>query len=296
MKSLFIASTQYGLSEIASEAIFWSGITSKISEAAEQGANLIIFPEYVTAHLLSLEKLKTHKESYGYLDEYTGKYVDFFQRSSREWNMIILGGTHICKEENGFVNKAFLFFPDGRIETQNKLHLTPEEKKYGSLIEGDELHIFDSEWGKIAILTCYDIEFPELARFAADRGVELILCPSYTDAASGYHRIRHCCQARAIENQLFVALSGVVGTLAEGRPQLDQGYCQAGVFSPCDIPFSDDGVVLLGELNRDMVIVAEIDFAKLRENRVHGVVSPFYDRRPALYEKESRRRFNKVKL
>jgi predicted amidohydrolase len=290
MKNLTIATTQYGLKDIRSEEQFWTGITDKVRDAAERGAAIIVFPEYMTAHLLSLEPTMLHDEACHHLDQYTEKYVQFFQQQSRERNITILAGTHICKiDNNEYANKAFLFFPDGRIETQSKLHLTPEEQIRWPLAAGDELNVFDTEWGKMSILTCYDIEFPELARVAALRGAELLLCPSYTDNEFGYYRVRHCCQARAIENQVFVVLSGLVGALSEDRPQVDQGYCQAGVFTPCDLPFKEDGIVQVGEFNEDMTVLAEADFRKLRENRERGTVAPFYDRRPELYEQEYRK-------
>ncbi|WP_141504874.1 carbon-nitrogen hydrolase family protein [Paenibacillus luteus] len=287
MNILTVAVAQYSLSDVPSEEAFWTGLALKIRKAAENGADLIVLPEYMTAHLLSFQPELSHEEACLHLDEYTGEYRSFFQRSSRELNVMILGGTHICREGERFVNKASLFFPDGRIEEQNKLHLTPEERMRWPLSEGDKLNIIETKWGRWAILTCYDIEFPELSRFAAEQGVELILCPSYTDTAYGYHRVRYCCQARAIENQLFVALSGIVGSLPEQRPQIDQGYCQAGLFSPCDMPFTASGLIGAGRLNEDEVVLGELDFSLLHENRTNGAVAPFYDRRPALYEKLS---------
>jgi predicted amidohydrolase len=291
MKNLTIATTQYGLTDIANEEQFWSGISAKIRDAAEQRAELIVFPEYLTAHLLSLEPTMMHDEACHYLDQHTDKYLRFFGQQSKEWNIAILGGTHICRENSQFVNKAFLFFPDGRIEMQSKLHLTPEEQIRWPLTAGDELNVFDTEWGRISILICYDIEFPELARVAALRGAELLLCPSYTENSYGYHRVRHCCQARAIENQVFVVLSGLVGALSEDRNQVDHGYSQAGVFTTCDTPFFEDGIIQVGEVGRDMTVFAKLDYSLLRENRARGGVAPFYDRRPALYEQELRKTF-----
>jgi predicted amidohydrolase len=288
MTKLTIASIQYGLVEIHSVEQFWDGLAAKIKEAVAQGVDLLIFPEYVTAHLLSLVPVIGYPEACRYLDSFTSTYRDFFKTSSRETNMVILGGTTIIKEQDGYVNQASLFFPDGHIAVQNKLHLTPEEQLRWNLLEGDELHVFDTRWGKCSILTCYDIEFPELARIAAEKGAELILCPSYTDTAAGYYRVRNCSQARAIENQVFVALSGIVGALKEDRQQIDKGYCQAGIFSPCDTPFPDHGVIQAGEPNEDTMIVATVDFSMLHENRARGVVAPFYNRRPDLYEKEIR--------
>jgi predicted amidohydrolase len=286
MTSLTIATTQYGLSSLQSVEQFWVRLSSKIQEAAEAGAELILFPEYMTTHLLSLKEIMTHDEACLYLDSLTADYLHFFQQQSKDWNIAILGGTHICKEDQAYANRAHLFFPDGRMEIQNKLQLTPEEQNIWPLIPGEDLHVFETKWGLLSILTCYDIEFPELARAAADRGVKLILCPSYTDSSYGYHRVRHCAQARAIENQLFVALSGIVGELDEGRPQVDRGFSQAGVFAPCDRPFTVDGILQVGDPNQDMTVFANVDFAELHENREHGAVAPFYDRRPALYERE----------
>lgn len=286
MTSLTIAITQYGLSSLQSEEQFWARLATKIREAAKAGAELILFPEYMTTHLLALKEIMTHNEACLYLDSLTEHYLHFFHQQSKEWNIVILGGTHICKEAEAYVNRAHLFFPDGRLETQDKLQLTPEEQNIWPLSPGEDLHVFETKWGLVSILTCYDIEFPELARAAAVRGVKLILCPSYTDSSFGYHRVRHCAQARAIENQLFVALSGIVGELSEGRPQVDSGYCQSGVFAPCDRPFTADGVLQVGEPNQDMTVLAQVDFAELQENRERGAVSPFYNRRPALYERE----------
>ncbi|GFZ94787.1 hypothetical protein GCM10008018_46460 [Paenibacillus marchantiophytorum] len=290
MKKLKIATTQYGLTDIRTEEEFWTGIDTKVRDAAEQGASMIVFPEYMTAHLLSLEPSMLHDEACYFLDGLTVKYIEFFGELSRECDIAIQAGTHICLKEKGeYSNKAFLFFPDGRVETQCKMHLTPEEQIRWPLVAGDELNVFDTEWGRMAILTCYDIEFPELARAAALRGAELLLCPSYTDSSFGYHRVRHCAQARAIENQLFVVLSGLVGALSEDRPQVDIGFCQAGVFTPCDLPFAADGILQVGETNENRTVLAELDFHRLRENRERGAVAPFYDRRPDLYEHEHKK-------
>jgi predicted amidohydrolase len=293
MKKLIVATVQYGLADIASEEQFWTEIADKVRDAAEQGAELIVFPEYMTAHLLSLEPPMLHDEACAYLDLKTETYTRFFADLSREANIAILAGTHICRAQGGeqgeYVNRAFLFFPDGRTEAQSKVHLTPEEQIRWPLVPGESLNVFETPWGKMAILTCYDIEFPELARAAALRGVETILCPSYTDSSYGYHRVRYCCQARAVENQLFIVLSGLVGALSEDRPQVDTGFSQAGAFAPCDLPFEPDGIIQAGETNRDMTVLAELDFHLLRENRAQGAVAPFYDRKPEFYENEHRK-------
>jgi predicted amidohydrolase len=284
MTTLHLATMQYELIHIESEHQYWLYISDKIKTAVKQGAEMIVFPEYVTAHLLYLHQPMSHEQACHYLDQKTLAYTDFFKNACKEHNVTILAGTHICKERYGFVNKAFLFFPDGRVETQVKIHLTPEERTRWQLFRGNDLNVIQTKWGKMAILTCYDIEFPELARAAAEHGVELILCPSYTDTAYGYHRVWHCAQARAIENQLYVALSGMIGSLPEERPQVDQGYCHAGIFTPCDYPFSPTGILKMGEPERNEVVLGHIDFQQLKENRTKGAVAPFFDRRHTMYQ------------
>ncbi|MFC5403420.1 nitrilase-related carbon-nitrogen hydrolase [Cohnella soli] len=283
---LKIATTQYGLNDVGSEDLFWARIEEKTKAAADAGAGLIVFPEYMTAHLLSLTPPMAHAEACGYLADRTERYEKFFGELSREADIAILAGTHVARAEKGYANRAYLFFPDGRVEKQDKVHLTPEEQKEWPLTAGESLKVFETAWGKTALLTCYDIEFPELARAAAARGAVLLLCPSYTETAFGYYRVRYCAQARAVENQLFVALSGLTGELAEERPQIDRAHCVAGVFAPCDYPFVPDGVLALGESSEDATVLATLDFESLRENRERGAVAPFYDRRPELYARE----------
>ena len=78
---------------------------------------------------------------------------------------------------------------------------------------GDELKIFDTDVGKIGILVCFDVEFPELSRLLVDRGMQILFVPFLTDTKNGYLRVRRCAQARAIENECYVAISGSVGNL-----------------------------------------------------------------------------------
>ena len=78
---------------------------------------------------------------------------------------------------------------------------------------GDKIGVFDTDCGKIGILICYDVEFPELSRIYADQGMKILFVPFLTDTQNGYTRVRHCAQARAIENECYVAIAGCVGNL-----------------------------------------------------------------------------------
>lgn len=279
-----VGAVQYELKVLQSEEEYWDGIRQVVKQAQEGGITLLVFPEYLTGNLLALQSLRSYEEVCAYLDSFTEKYIDFFQKLSKETHVSILAGTHIHQEEGQYVNEAFLFFPDGRIEKQKKIHLTPEERNMWKLAPGNRLNIIDSPLGKMAILICYDIEFPELSRIVAEEKVEIILCPTYTDTAAGYYRVRHCSQARAIENQRFVVLSGLVGELPH-VPQIDTGFCYAGAFSPCDHPFPADGVLALGSSKGQEVVVVKLDLDDLHRNWKQGQVSPYFDRKEELYQK-----------
>ncbi len=148
---------------------------------------------------------------------------------------------------------------------------------------GNSLEVFDTDMGKVAILICYDIEFPELARIAVERGARIIFVPFCTDERQGYLRVRYCAQARCIENQIFVAIAGTVGNLPQVE-NMDIQYAQSAIFTPSDFPFSRDAVAAEGTPNVEMVVIHDIDLERLERCRRDGTVLNWRDRRLDLYE------------
>ncbi|MBA4494859.1 carbon-nitrogen hydrolase family protein [Paenactinomyces guangxiensis] len=279
---------QYAIRPLSSEKDFWKGIQNHVRAAGERGVELLVFPEYLTAHLLALQPALPHHEACAYLNGFTDSYIRFFRQLSRDTGIMIVAGTHIHEENGAYVNESFFFFPTGRIERQKKLHLTPEERKVWKLTPGENLQVFDTPVGKVAILICYDIEFPELSRIVSDEKVEIILNPTYTDTMAGYYRIRHCAQARAVENQRYIAVCGMTGKLPE-VPQIDTGYSQSGFFSPCDHPFPPDGVLSVCEANVETLVSYRLDLNFLKQNWEQGQVSPYKDRKQELYHRLERK-------
>ena len=147
---------------------------------------------------------------------------------------------------------------------------------------GEGLQVFDTEKGKIAILTCYDIEFPEIVRMAKSLGVDVVFCPSCTDDRHGFYRVRYTSHARAIENQIYVVTASTVGSL----PTVDfmrMNFGQSAIIAPNDVPFPPRGIVVEGEVNNDMVVTGDIDLALLYQVREKGSVTTWRDRRTDLY-------------
>ena len=133
------------------------------------------------------------------------------------------------------------------------------------------------------MLICYDVEFPELGRILAQQGMQILFVPFLTDTQNGYSRVRHCAQARAIENECYVAISGCVGNLPRVQ-NMDINYAQSAVFTPSDFQFPTNAVKAEATANTEMVLIADVDLSLLKELHEHGSVQVLKDRRTDLYE------------
>ena len=131
------------------------------------------------------------------------------------------------------------------------------------------LRIFETEFGRLAIAICYDVEFPEIARAAARQGAHILVVPSCTDDRQGFWRVRYCAHARAIENQLYVIHSGTVGSLPM-VPAVSLNYGQASILTPSDFAFSRDGILAEGNPNQEMMVIGELNLETICESRSSG--------------------------
>lgn len=278
---LRVSAVQYRLHDISSFAEFAHQCEHYIKNAQEYGAEFVLFPEFFTTQLLSIKK-DGKPLSINELPDYTEQYKELFTLFAKETNIHIIAGTHVINRNGRLYNVAHLFYPDGRIEEQAKLHITPTEVEEWNMSAGDTLHTFDTDKGRIAILTCYDIEFPEIVRMVKAAGADVIFCPSCTDDRHGFHRVRYTSHARAIENQVYVVLTGTVGSLMN-VDFMRANFGQAAIITPNDIPFPPKGLMAEGEINADMLITADLDLTLLHEVRKRGSVTTWRDRRTDLY-------------
>ncbi len=284
-----VSAVQYHLHTIRSFEDFAKQCEHYIKTAQEFGSEFVLFPEFFTTQLLSIGSEQGTSLTINELPGFTDQYRELFTNLAKETNMHIIGGTHVINRDGRLYNVAHLFYPDGRIEEQAKLHITPTEVYEWNMSPGEGLQVFDTAKGRIAILTCYDIEFPEIVRMAKAKGADVIFCPSCTDDRHGFHRVRYTSHARAIENQVYVVVTGTIGSL----PTVDfmrANFGQAAVITPNDIPFPPKGIMVEGELNDDMIVTADLDLSLLYEVRERGSVTTWRDRRTDLYtdwEKEN---------
>ncbi len=254
-----------------------------VDVASNYDSDFAVFPEIFTTQLLSFIDEKVPSKAIRELTTYTDDYINLFQGLAMKYNVNIIGGSHFIEEDERVYNVAYLFRRDGSIDKQYKLHITPNERRWWGISEGDEIKVFDTDCGKIAILICYDIEFPELARIVTEKGANIIFTPFCTDERQGYLRVRYCAQARAVENQVYVVTAGTVGNLTQAE-NMDIQYAQSGIFTPSDFEFPRDGI--LGECspNIEMVVVGDLDLELLRRSRRTGTVTLLGNRRKDLYE------------
>ncbi|BBH19907.1 hypothetical protein Back11_12520 [Paenibacillus baekrokdamisoli] len=278
-----VCAIQYKLEDITSFEQFASQVTHYVRNASEYNVQFVLFPEFFTTQLLSIGDDQGIPLSIDKLPTFTDRYVSLFKALAASYNVHIVGGTHVVESDSGKLqNTAHLFYPDGRVEVQAKLHLTPVEVEDWNMTAGDSLRVFETEYGTIGMLTCYDIEFPEIVRMARAKGADVIFCPSCTDDRHGFYRVRYCCHARTIENQIYLVTSGTVGSLRK-VDFMRANFGQAAILSPNDIPFPPAGILNEGIINDDMLVVADLNLKLLADVRAAGSVTTWRDRRTDLY-------------
>jgi predicted amidohydrolase/ribosomal protein S18 acetylase RimI-like enzyme len=253
-----------------------------LDTASENKSDFVLFPELLTTQLLPTIDERRPSDAARRLSEFTPQYLDFFTRMSIKYNVNILGGSQFVFENDRLRNAAYLFRRDGTIERQDKVHVTPSERRWWGVEPGDGIHVFDSDRGKLAILLCYDVEFPELARIAVGRGAQLLFVPFNTDNREGYLRVRYCAQARAVENDVYVVISGCTGNLPFVA-NADVHYAQSGIFTPLDFSFARDGIAAECTPNIETLVIHDVDIEQLRRHRRGGTVRTWADRRKDLY-------------
>jgi predicted amidohydrolase len=280
MSSVRVAAAQYDIGGLSKWDDYSARISRWVTDAAEHGARLLVFPEYFSMELASLfpepvyTSLPRQLEA---LQTVLPRFTELFAMLAQRHRVTIVAGSFPVREpDGGYRNRAHLFRSDGSCDYQDKLQMTRFERERWQVSPGGEIRTLDTEFGCIGISVCYDGEFPWFARKQAEAGAKLILVPSCTDTLAGYWRVRIGCQARALENQCYVVQSSTVGS-APWSEAVDVNIGAAGVYTPVDDGFPDDGVLCVGELNRPQWLYAELDFDAIARVREAGQVLNFRD-------------------
>ncbi len=242
-----------------------------------------LFPEFFNAPLMAKYNHLSEPKAIRELAKYTDTIVQRFSELSISYNINIITGSMPEMAGGKLLNVGYLCKRDGTIDRYEKIHVTPDEAMVWGMQGGSSLKAFDTDCGKIGVLICYDSEFPELARLLADDGMDILFIPFLTDTQNGYSRVRHCSQARAIENECYVAIAGCVGNLPNVH-NMDIQFAQSMVFTPCDFQFPTNGVKAEATQNTEMILIADVDIDLLRELNRFGSVRNLNDRRKDIFE------------
>ena len=246
-------------------------------------SDFALLPEFFNAPLMARFNHLSEVDAIRLLANYTQDIVQAFARLAVSYNINIVTGSMPGLVEGVLYNVGYLCKRDGSVERFEKLHVTPDEDRCWAMRGGNQLRAFDTDCGRIGILICYDVEFPELSRLLADEGMNVLFVPFLTDTQNGYSRIRSCAQARAIENECYVAIAGSVGNLPNVH-NMDIAYAQSMVFTPCDFAFPTNGVKAEATPNTEMILIADVDLDLLVGLHEHGSVRNLQDRRKDLFQ------------
>lgn len=277
-----ICVVQYQIRPIRSFEDFAIQCEYFVDIASGYKSDFVLFPEIFTMQLLSLFPKEDTGTAARKIGEFTEQYLELFSDLAIKYNVNIIAGSHFTHESEKLYNIAYLFKRTGEIEKQYKLHISHNERKWWGLDSGRQIEVFDTDKGKIAICICNDIESPEVARIAVERGARIIFVPFRTEDRQGYLRVRYCAQARCVENQIFVAIAGTVGNLPQ-VDNMDIQYAQSGIFTPSDFAFARDAIAAECTPNVETVIISDIDLELLKRHRKKGTAANWNNKRYDIY-------------
>ncbi len=285
VRKIRVCAAQYGMRRLRDWDDFEQQVDFFVKTAEEYHCHFLLFPELFTVQLFStMPTGLTAVEAIEALADLTPRYRELFVDRARRSGLFIVAGSHPVRRDDGRIyNVAHLITPTGEIFEQDKLHVTPSERTEYGIQPGAGLRVFDTSHARVAILVCYDVEFPELPRLLTQAGAEVLFIPFSTDERRAYQRVRFTSHARAVENVIYCVLAGNVGNL----PQVENfliNYGQAAIFTPSDFAFPVNAVAGEADFNTETVVIGDLDLAALELVREVGSVRPWRDRRTDLFD------------
>ncbi|MCA1240881.1 nitrilase [Stappia stellulata] len=264
----------------ASRDAFLAGIATRLERARNDGARLLVLPEYLSEAFLAWKPaglLPTEELAWmaGEADALLPALKDLVARHG----ITLLAGSMPWPApggEGGYVNRAFALLADGREVVHDKLALTPFEKDPETwlLTPGAHVPLFEIEGVRMAILICLDVEMPALSCLIAQDAPDVLLVPSMTSSLAGYHRVFGCARARAVELMSAVAVCGVVGA-APGTTQNDTNVSGAALYLPCEPSLGYTGIggelpPVDGMAGEEPYLVVDVPVGEIRNLRAGG--------------------------
>lgn len=278
-----IGLVQWQMRELSSFEALVDYIDYFVDAVSAYQSDFVLFPELFNAPLMQEYNHLGESQAIRQLAGYTERLREVFVEKAVSYNINIISGSMPDLREDGLYNITYLCRRDGTWDSYDKIHITPSERESWGMQGGDKVKVFDTDAGKVGVLVCYDVEFPEISRLYAEQGMQILFVPFLTDTQNGYMRVRNCAMARAIENECYVAIAGSVGNLPKVN-NMDIQYAQSGIFTPSDFPFPTNCIKAEATPNTEMTVVADVDLDLLKELHNYGSVRTLADRRHDLYK------------
>lgn len=268
-----IATATYPLDWFDSWDAYRAKITQWVETASENHADLLVFPEYGAMELAGLAGAKAKNDL-----EFATRHVAQMSVQANallsdlafRFQVYILGPSGPVQNSGTWINRAHFFSPQGQVAYQDKQIMTPWEADPWGIVGKPPLSLFDTAFGRIGVLVCYDCEFPLLARALCQAGADILLIPSCTDTIAGYWRVRIGAMARALEGQCFTVMASLCGDFPVSA--VDRSHGAGGVFAPPDVGMPSDGIIALGALDRPGWTYGDVDPGALSHLRQNGGV------------------------
>jgi predicted amidohydrolase len=253
-------------------------LRSAIKRAVDAGAQVVVVPELANTGYMfaNIDELRSVAESV------EGPTVSEWVALASQHNLIIVGGFAEADGSGEIYNSAVIVDPTGVRACYRKAHLWNNEKADLFTPGAGVPPVVDTAVGRIGVMVCYDLEFPEWVRTAALEGAELLCCPvnwPLYPAPEGERPIEVVkVQAAAATNRMFVAAADRAGR------ERGQDWLGGSVIVDADgFPLTTLG---LGEAGMH---VAQLDLSEARNKKISELNDVHADRRPELYFKAERR-------
>lgn len=275
-----VATVAWKLRQIKTDGEFFGHFHDLISLAHEHDAEVAVFPENQTFELLGIDPSITEKDIAKFLHQYADQVEEWLTRISKSSGITIVGGSYLKITDDGPRNVCPIAFPNGELTRVEKNRLTVYEKDVLRLSEGRGIH--RPKQSHLGVAICYDIEFPECGRAIAESDALAICVPAFTESEHGFHRVRTCASARAIENQVFVIHASLIGSL--GKEPVPSAVGNSAILAPAIEPYPGDGTLAQTPWNQESLVVVDLDFDQLKAARESGDVRNWHDREPTYWE------------
>lgn len=254
-----------------------------VDAVSDYESDFILFPELFNAPLMGKFNDLDTRHAIRELANFTQPIVDAMSKMAVSYNVNIIAGSMPEVRNDKVYNVSYILQRSGKIDSISKIHITTSEEYDWHIQGGNEIKVIETDAARIGVQICYDVEFPEMTRKLAEEGMQILFVPFLTDTQNAYNRVRFCAQARAIENECYVAIAGNVGNLPKVT-NMDLQFAQSAVLTPSDFAFPVNGVKAEATPNTEMIVVSDVDLSYLTDLHNYGSVQTLKDRRLDLYQ------------